>query len=64
MLQKNIISELQNQIGIENLIFETEALRTYQQDGLSGYSGEPSGVALPGNEDEVIAILKICNKFK
>ena len=63
MLQKNIIAELQNQVGIENLIFEAEALRTYQQDGLSGYSGEPSGVALPGNEDEVIAILKICNKF-
>ncbi len=63
MLNKNILAELQNQIGIENLIFENEALRTYKQDGLSGYSGEPSGVALPGNEQEVIEIIKICNKY-
>ena len=63
MLNKNILAELQNQIGIENLIFENEALRTYKQDGLSGYSGEPSGVALPGNEQEVIEVIKICNKY-
>ena len=62
MLSNNIVVELQNLIGAENLIIENEALRTYKQDGLSGYSGDPSAVALPGNEKEVVGVLKICNK--
>ena len=63
MLPDKIVESLENLVGAENLIIENEALRTYKQDGLSGFSGDPSAVALPGNEKEVVGVLKICNKY-
>ncbi len=62
MIEKNILREFQKLVGHENFIFQDEALRIYKQDGLSGYSGKPLAVAIPANEEQVIRILKLCNK--
>src|SRR6266516_905576 len=42
-------------------IREPEQLRTYECDGLTGRRVVPALVALPGNVDEVRAVVRLCN---
>src|SRR6202795_5389567 len=43
-------------------IREPEQLRTYECDGLTGRRVVPSLVALPGNAEEVQAVVRLCNE--
>src|SRR5260370_36959839 len=43
-------------------IREPEQLRTYEWDGLTGRRVVPSLVALPGNVEEVQAVVRLCNE--
>ena len=42
-------------------IREPEQLRTYECDGLTGRRVVPALVALPGDVDEVRAVVRLCN---
>jgi glycolate dehydrogenase FAD-linked subunit len=45
------------------LLYEAEDLRPYECDGLSAYRQVPLVVALPDTEDQVVAILRACNRL-
>ena len=42
----------------------TEDTRPYECDGLSAYRQLPMAVALPADEAQVLAVLKVCREFK
>jgi glycolate oxidase len=46
-----------------SLLTRTEDLRPYECDGLSAYRELPLAVALPENEAEVVAVLRICHEL-
>ena len=45
-----------------SLLHETEDLKPFECDGLSAYRKVPLAVALPENEDQVRAVLKVCHQ--
>ena len=45
----------------EALLTSSEATRPYECDGLSVYRAQPAAVALPENEEQVVAILRACH---
>jgi glycolate oxidase len=45
------------------LLTEVEDLKPYECDGLSGYRQLPLAVALPENETQVIAALRVCSRL-
>lgn len=58
--RSKIIAALSNIISSENVIFEDDALRVYECDGLSAYRQLPMAVVLPETTAQVSAILKYC----
>jgi len=47
-----------------SVLSETEDTRPYECDGLSAYRQLPMAVALPADEAQVLAVLKVCREFK
>lgn len=46
-----------------NLLWQKEDTAPYECDGLAAYRTLPLAVALPENEEQVQAVVKICNEF-
>ncbi|MFV1992892.1 MAG: FAD-linked oxidase C-terminal domain-containing protein [Acidiferrobacterales bacterium] len=62
--QSKFIKALQTFLPADSLLTDEESLHPYECDGLSAYKQLPLAVALPGNQEEIISIIKICQEFK
>lgn len=58
--QRQIVSALRALLPTQCVLFEEEDTRPYECDGLSAYRQLPMVVALPQDEAQVIAVLKVC----
>jgi glycolate oxidase len=54
------VEELRAAIGDAQVITDSDELRTYDCDGLTGWRALPELVALPGSTEEVQAVVRIC----
>jgi glycolate oxidase len=59
-----LVRRLSQVLAPESLLHESEELKPYDCDGLSAYRRVPLAVALPENEAQVIAVLRICNECR
>jgi len=57
-----LIGALRGVLASEYVLFEEEDVKPYECDGLSAYRQVPAIVVLPGSEDEVREILRICHQ--
>ncbi|MDO8444850.1 MAG: FAD-linked oxidase C-terminal domain-containing protein [Deltaproteobacteria bacterium] len=63
MIGRDILKELEDIVGAENLLTSRASLLCYSYDA-AGQSYIPEAVALPANPDEVSRIVRLANKFK
>jgi glycolate dehydrogenase FAD-linked subunit len=59
-LSRTFVDELRAVLGREHVVTETEQLRVYECDGLTGHRAVPELVVLPGSTEEVQAVLRSC----
>jgi glycolate oxidase len=59
-----LIRRLSRVLRPDCLLHEPEDLRPYECDGLTAYSALPMAVALPEDEQQVQAVLRICNEAR
>ncbi len=62
--RETLIQELSRVLPPRSLLHQREDLRPYECDGLSAYRQLPMIVALPEAEDQVRAILRICDSLR
>ena len=62
--QATVVSRLSRALPRESVRYAQEDTRPYETDGLSAYRQLPMVVALPANEDEVGAVLRICHELR
>src|SRR3982751_1616590 len=55
-----LLTGLRATCGDEQVITHAHQLRTYESDGLLHYAVTPGAVALPGNAEEVAAVVRAC----
>jgi glycolate oxidase len=58
-----LLARLGAVLHAEALLSDPEDLRPYECDGLTAYRQLPLAVAIPDNEDQVRAILKVCHEL-
>ncbi len=64
MFTQEVLNELVNVLGKENVLGEKEDLITYSYDATAGIpSQEPDVVVTPVTTEDVVAIVKIANRF-
>jgi len=59
-----LLAELGNILDKEYILAKEEALKPFECDGLSVYRALPLVAVLPGNADEVQAIVRLCYRLK
>jgi glycolate oxidase len=59
-----LVRELRLLLPAESVLHEEEDLKPYECDGLSMYRQLPMVVVLPAREEEVAAVLKLCNRLR
>jgi glycolate oxidase len=57
-----LLDELAAVLPAASLLCETEDLKPYECDGLTAYRQLPLVVALPADEAQVVAVLKVCHR--
>jgi len=62
--QAEVVSRLSRVLPKEALLHSGEDTRPYECDGLSAYRQLPMVVALPANEEEVRAVLRVCHELR
>jgi len=62
-LRARVVERLRHVLPATSVLHEVEDTRPYECDGLSLYRQLPMVVALPANEQEVIAVIQICNEL-
>ena len=62
--QRMVVNALRAVLPERAVLFDAEDTRPYECDGLSVYAQLPMVVVLPDTEEQVVAILKICNALK
>ena len=62
--QRQVAAALRAVLPTHSVLFNEEDTRPYECDGLAAYRQLPMVVALPENEAQVAAILKICRDLK
>ena len=62
--QATVVARLARVLPREALRYAQEDTRPYESDGLSAYRQLPMVVALPANEEEVGAVLRICHELR
>jgi glycolate oxidase len=62
--QTDIAGQLAPSLSPASLLVENEALRPYECDGLSAYRETPLVAAIPTNEEEVAAVLRVALRTK
>ena len=60
MLETSVLEQLRSAAGVDGVITEPAALRTYACDGLTGRRVSPAAVALPATTEQVAAVVRIC----
>lgn len=55
-----LVPELSRIVGAEHCLSREAELFAYECDGLTLHSERPAAVVLPGNRDEVVAVVKAC----
>ncbi len=58
------VAALRAALPPSSVLSDQEDTRPYECDGLSAYRQLPMAVALPADEAQVLAVLKICREFK
>ena len=64
MGQTNLIRELQAIVGAEAVLSAKEELLVYECDAYTLEKSLPTAVVLPRSTEEVVAIVKLCNRMK
>ena len=59
--REELLAELARALPAEALLSVVEELKPYECDGLTAYRCMPWAVALPQNEEQVLAVLKVCH---
>ena len=59
-----LIAGLRRILAADSLLVEQEDLVPYECDGLTAYRQLPLLVALPQNEEQVIAVLRLCHELR
>lgn len=62
--QRMVVNALRAVLPERAVLFQAEDTRPYECDGLSVFTQLPMVVVLPDSEEQVVAILKICNALK
>ncbi|MSQ52221.1 MAG: FAD-binding protein [Betaproteobacteria bacterium] len=62
--QAEVAARLSRVLPRQALLHSSEDTRPYECDGLSAYRQLPMVVALPANEDEVGAVLRVCHELR
>src|SRR4051812_34726063 len=62
--QAEVVSRLLQALPREAVLYSEEDTRPYECDGLSAYRQLPMVVALPGDEAQVAAVLRVCHALK
>jgi glycolate oxidase len=62
--QRSVAAALKAALPAGCVLSELEDTRPYECDGLTAYRQPPMVVALPQNEDQVLAILKVCREMQ
>ena len=60
----DLVARLSAVLPPESLLHEREDLKPFECDGMTAYQRVPMLVALPANEDEVRAVLRICHEAR
>jgi glycolate oxidase len=61
--QREVVAALRRLLPEQCVLFNEEDTRPYECDGLSAYRQLPMVVALPQNEEQIVAILKTCRSM-
>ena len=61
-MNRQLLHELRGIVGERGLISSSEELHTYECDGLTNFRVMPLAVLLPGNTQQVQAIVRICHR--
>ena len=61
-MNRQLLQELRGIVGERGLISSSEELHTYECDGLTNFRVMPLAVLLPGNTQQVQAIVRICHR--
>jgi len=59
-----VVNALRAVLPERAVLFDAEDTRPYECDGLSAFAQLPMVVVLPDSEEQVVAVLKICNALK
>jgi glycolate dehydrogenase FAD-linked subunit len=59
-----VAARLRSRLGAERVLVDQEDTRPYECDGLSAYRQLPMIVAIPGDEEEVRFVLKVCHELR
>ncbi len=62
--QRMVVNALRAVLPERAVLFDAEDTRPYECDGLSAFAQLPMVVVLPDSEEQVVAVLKICNALK
>lgn len=62
MIREELIRELQDIVGKENVLTHDEALKVYSYDGTTNWIARPDVVLFPKTSQEISAVLKIANR--
>ena len=60
-MQPSFISELQNIVGAQYSLSDRESLAVYGYDSTPELESLPGVVVLPGNNEEVARIMRLCH---
>jgi glycolate oxidase len=61
--QREVVAALRRLLPEQCVLFNEEDTRPYECDGLAAYRQLPMVVALPQNEEQIVAILKTCRSM-
>ncbi|MEL7502110.1 MAG: FAD-linked oxidase C-terminal domain-containing protein [Cyanobacteria bacterium J06554_6] len=60
----SIIEAFERALGADQVVRRKEELLVYECDGLTSYRQRPAVVVLPRTTEEVVAAVKICNRYQ
>ena len=63
-IKAEVSGELARSLAPESVLVEREALMPYECDGLTAYRETPLIAAIPANEAEVAAVLKVARETR
>lgn len=62
--KRELVRRLRAALPDECILATTEETKPYECDGLSAYRRVPLAVTLPENEEQICAVLRVCNEMK